>query len=453
MSSDEKDMEGEVERLRRERDELQQKVEKLEDRPARQGRLRRILAVVLIVLTVIVFAAGVAGAWARRTVLDTDRYVATVGPLAEEPAVQEYLARTITNQVFLALDVRDRLEAVLAERADQLVFLAGPITDSVEGFVQDQVNKVVASEQFARLWTEVNRLAQEQAVRLLEGDTEVVTIQGDKTVLNLVPIANEVLKGVSGVVSELVGRPVTLPEVTAQTVPDEAVARIEQALGVDLPDDFGTIVIYDSEELAAVQQAVNLFNKAVVLLAILFVAGFVAAIVVSPRKRRTLLQLTTALAVVLVLERRFAIAAANDLVDSAKPENQAAARAVVDSFLGSLLRYTGWFLAAALVTLVIALLTGPYPWAVRFRGWVVDLGRALGGMLKPGERTPATEWIAAHRDPVMMGIALLGALVLLFWDVSIVGFLILAVVIGVLELLAYRIGATARAPSATPGTG
>jgi hypothetical protein len=317
--------------------------------------------------------------------------------------------------------------------------------------VQDQVNKVVASEQFARLWTEVNRLAQEQAIRVLEGETEVVTIQGDKTVLNLVPIANEVLKGVSGVVSELVGRPVTLPEVTAQTVPDEAIARIEQALGVDLPSDFGTIVIYDSEELAAVQQAVNLFNKAVVLLAILFVAGFAAAIWVSPRKRRTLLQLTTALAVVLVLERRFAIAAANDLVDSARPENQAAARAVVDSFLGSLLRYTGWFLAAALLTLVIALLTGPYPWAVRFRGWVVDLGRALGGMLKPGERTPATEWIATHRDPVMMGIALLGVLVLLFWEVSIVGFLILAVVIGVLELLAYRIGATA-AP-ATPADG
>lgn len=453
MSSDEKDVEDEVERLRRERDELQQKVEKLEDRPARQGRLRRILAVVLIVLTVIVFAAGVAGAWARRTVLDTDRYVATVGPLAEEPAVQEYLARTITNQVFLALDVRGRLEAVLAERADQLVFLAGPITDSVHGFVQDQVDKVVASEQFARLWTEVNRLAQEQAVRLLEGDTEVVTIQGDKTVLNLVPIANEVLKGVSGVVSELIGRPVTLPELTAQTVPDEAIARIEQALGVDLPTDFGTIVIYDTEELAAVQQAVNLFNKAVVLLAILFVAGFVAAIWISTRKRRTLLQLTTALAVVLVLERRFAIAAANDVVDGARPENQAAARAVVDSFLGSLLRYTGWFLAAALVTLAIALLTGPYPWAVRFRGWVVDLGRALGGMLKPGERTPATEWVAAHRDPVMMGIALFGVLVLLVWDVSIVGFLILAVVIAVLELLAYRIGAAARAPSATAGTG
>lgn len=451
MSADDEDLGAEVERLRREREELQERVEALEDRPARRGRLRRIGVVVLVVLTVVVFAAGVAGAWARRTVFDTDRYVATVGPLADDPAVQGYLARMITNQVFLALDVQGRLEDVLQERADRLTFLAGPIADSVQGFVQDQVEKVVASERFAQLWTEVNRLAQEQAVKLLEGDTEVVTIREGKAVLNLIPIANEVLKGVSGVVGELVGRPVTLPEITPETIPDEAIAEIEQALGIDLPSNFATIVVYDSEELAAVQQAVDLFNKAVVLLAVLFVVLFVAAMWISPRKRRTLLQLMTALAVVLVLERRFAIAAANDVVDGAKPENQAAARAVVDAFLESLLRYTGWFLAAALVTLTLALLTGPYPWAVRFRGWVVDLGRALGGMLKPGERTPATGWIAAHRDPVMMGTALLGVLVLLFWEVSIVGFLVLAVVIGVLELLVYRMGAAA-AP-ATPADG
>lgn len=449
MSSDETDIQAEVERLRLEREELEKKVEELEARPAKRSRLRRVGTVVLIVLTVIVFAAGVAGAWSRRTVLDTDRYVATVGPLAEDPAVQEYLARTITNQVFLALDVQGRLEEVLEERADRLTFLAGPITDSVQGFVQDQVDKVVASEQFARLWTEVNRLAHEQAVRLLEGDTEVVSIQEGKAVLNLVPIANEVLKGVSGVVGELVGRPITLPEITPQTIPSEAIARIEQAIGVDLPTDFATLVVYDSEELAAVQEAVNLFNKVVILLAVLFVVFFVAAMWLSPAKRRTLLQLTTALAVVLVLERRFAIAAASDLVDGARPENQAAARAVIDAFLGSLLRYTGWFLAAALVTLVVTLITGPYPWAVRFRGWIVDVGRALGGMLKPGERAPATDWIAAHRDPVMMGIALVGVLALLVWDLTIVGFLVLAIVIGGLELVAYRIGASARAPVST----
>jgi len=411
--------------------------------------MRRVGAVLLVVLTVLVFAAGVAGAWARRTALDTDRYVATVGPLAEDPAVQEYLARTITDQVFQALDVQGRLQTVLLERADRLVFLAGPITSSIQGFVQDQVDKVIASDRFAQLWSEINRIAHEQAIRVLEGDTTVATIEDGKVVLNLVPVANEVLKGVAGVVSELIGRPITIPEITPDTVPVEAVSRLEQALGVDLPDRFGTVVVYDSEELAAVQQAVDLFDKAVILLAVLFVLGFVAALWVSPSRRRTLIQLVTALAVVLVLERRFAIAAANDLVDSARPENQAAARAVVDTFLGSLLRYTGWFLAIALIALAITLLTGPYPWAIKLRGWSVDLGRAMGGMLKPGERTPATVWIAEHRDPVMMGLALLGVLALLLFDLSIGWFLILALVIGGLEIVVYRIGEVGKVPVPT----
>jgi hypothetical protein len=223
-----------------------------------------------------------------------------------------------------------------------------------------------------------------------------------------------------------------------------AVGTLESALGIDLPDDFGTIVVYDADELAAVQQGVRLFERAVYLLAVLFVIGFAAALWVSPRRRRTLVQMTTALAVVLVLERRFSIAASNSLVDGAKPENQAAARAVVDQVLGSLLRYTGWFLAIALVTLVVALLTGPYPWAVKLRGWVVDLGRAATGMLKPGERAPATDWIARHRDPVMFGVAMLGLLAMLAFDLSIGGFLILALVIGGLEFLAFRIGEGAR---------
>jgi hypothetical protein len=449
MDPDDKDLENEVERLRHERDELQKQVETLEDRPARRGRARRVGAVILVVLTVLVFAAGVAGAWARRTVLDTDRYVATVAPLAADPAVEEYLARTLTDQVFQALDVQGRLESVLADRADRLVFLAGPITSSVEGFVQDQVQKVLASDQFARVWEELNRFAHEQALKVLEGDTTVVSVVEGRVVFNLLPVANEVLKGVSGVVSELIGRPVTLPEITPQTIPADAVAELEQALGVTLPEDFATIEVYNSDELAAVQQAVRLFNDAVIILAVLFVAGFAVALWVSPRKRRTLLQLATAIAVVLVLERRFAIAAANNVVESVSSENQAAARAVVDSLLGSLLRYTGWFLAAALVTALVALLTGPYPWAVRLRGWTVDVGRSVGGMLKPEERTPATEWIAEHRDPVMAGIAVVGVVALLFWNLSIGGFLILALVIGGLEFLAYRIGEAAKAPEPT----
>jgi len=225
-------------------------------------------------------------------------------------------------------------------------------------------------------------------------------------------------------------------------VPSEAVARIEQALGVDLPDRFGTVTVYDSEELAAVQDAVDLAGRLITLIVVLFLVAAVGALWASTRRRRTLVQLTTALAVVLVIERRFAIAAANRVVGAAKPENRDAANAVVDQVLGTLLRFTGWLLVLAVGALLIALLSGRYPWAVRLRGWVRDVGAAVTGAVGRGEGVPAGAWIGGHRDALMLGGAAVFVLVLLVANLSVGWFLLVALLLGAYELLVYRLGAT-----------
>src|SRR3990172_11562290 len=147
---------SDVDDLRAERDRLQDRVERLEG--VKRRRLRAVAAVVAVIVAVVSFSAALPGAWARRTIADTDTYVSVVGPLASDPAVQEALARQITTAVFEALDVQSKLTEALAERAPQLVFLAGPITSSVEGFVQDQGQAILASEQFQQFWNEANRL-------------------------------------------------------------------------------------------------------------------------------------------------------------------------------------------------------------------------------------------------------------------------------------------------------
>jgi hypothetical protein len=338
------------------------------------------------------------------------------------------------------LDVQDRLSSVLQENLPRLAFLAGPVTDAVRGFLQDQVLKIVESDAFQRFWVEANRLAHDNAIALLEGNTQTVQIVEGKVVFNYLPLVNETLKAAGSVVSELIGRPVTLPEITAQTVPDEAIAALESALGVDLPNTFGTLVVYDSKELETVQQAVRMFDRGVIVLVLLFIVLFVAALVVSQRRRRTLLQLTTAAAAVLVIERRLAIMTTDKLVDGARPENKAAARALVDSVLGSLLRYTGWLLAIALVTLLVAVITGPYPWAVGVRRWVVDLGRAIGGAVRGAEVGAAGVWVAEHRDALVLGGAIVAILLFLVLDLSFGGFLVLAVLTAAYEFLVWRAG-------------
>lgn len=428
-----------VERLRAERDALSQRVEALESRPQRRRRASRIAAAVCVTIAVLLFAVTIPATWARRTLLNTDRYVATVGPLASDPAVQEYLARTLTAQLFAALDVQDRLSTRLEAREPRLVFLAGPITSAVQGFVEERLRTLLSSETFARIWAEANRFVHAEVVAALEGGGETVQVQGGQVVLNLLPLVNRVLANMTTLVTDLVGHRVTLPEISAEEIPSQAVARLEGALGIDLPERFGTVVVYDSDDLKAVQQAVDRASRLIVLLVVLLVLLAAAAIWVSPRKRRTVLQLATATAVILVLERRFAIAEANSVVAGVKPENQAAARAVVDQVLGGLLRYTGWFLAIALVVLVVGLLSGPYPWARRSRRWFAQLGRVVVDPVGGREATGATVWIAAHRDALMLGGAALAAIVLLLADVSVAGFVALAVLLGAYELIVYRV--------------
>jgi hypothetical protein len=429
--------EADVERLRAERDDLQARVQELEDRPGRRSRLRRGITPALVVLTVLVFTITVPAAWGNRTVLNTDRYVATVAPLAEDPAVQASIAEKVTDQVFAALDVQGKLGDLLP---DNLAILAAPMTNAVQDFVQDQVLKVVQSDAFATFWVEANRFVHTQILAILEGEGETVSVVEGKVLLNLMPLVNLALAQIQGVASDLVGRDVTIPPVTPGMLPDRAVAALEDALGVDLPDDFGSIEVYDSEDLAALQQGLYVFQRALVLLVVLIPILVALTLWVSPRKRRTLIQLAAGATLGLVLIRRGALLLREDLFDSVDTERFPGVRVLANDLTESLFRYTAVLLAIVVITLLVALITGPYPWAVAFRGWVRDAGRSVGAAIG-GAKLPETDrarWIGAHRDGLMLAVAVVAILLLFFVDLSAFWFWVVAAATAVLEFALAR---------------
>lgn len=160
-------------------------------------------------------------------------------------------------------------------------------------------------------------------------------------VFNYLPLLNDALSRVSQTLSGILGRQVALPTITVDTVPSQAITMIEGALGVTLPDDFGSIVLFQGDTLATIQSASATFDRGLILALIVFLVSVVLALVLSTNRRRTLIELVVALIVVVVLERRFATAESNHLVGLMKPENQAAGAAIVDAFLGSLLLIRG----------------------------------------------------------------------------------------------------------------
>jgi hypothetical protein len=437
-----------LEAVRAEVDRLKEEVEKLEAKPQKRARLRKVFAVVFIVIAVLAFSAATPGLWARRTVYNTDRYLAVVGPLASDPAIQEALARQLTQAVFTATDVQAKVQAAIAERAPRLGFIAGPLTSSLQGFVQDQAQKVLASDQFQQFWVSANTILQKQVVAVLDGNSDVLTVQGNQVVFNYLPLLNEALTQLSGTLSAILNRPITLPTITPDTVPSEAVASLQTALGVTLPPTFGSVTLFQSDELTSVQDAVSIFNKTMILAIVLFILGVALALVLSTNRRRTLLQLVTALIVVVVLERRFAIAQASNVVDMAKPENQAAVQAIIGAFLSSLLLATKRILWVLFVVLIVAVVTAPYPWAVRARAWVRDVGRAGVGAVRGAEVGPAAAWIGARRDALMLAGAIVAAIILLFASISLGWFLVLAIVLALYELAVYRIAEASRVGTA-----
>ena len=86
-----------LEAVRAERDRLKNEVDKLATKPQKRARLSKVFAVVFVVIAVLAASAITPGLWARRTVYETKRYIAVVGPLASDPAIQEALARQLAG--------------------------------------------------------------------------------------------------------------------------------------------------------------------------------------------------------------------------------------------------------------------------------------------------------------------------------------------------------------------
>ena len=403
----------------------------------RRSRSRSALVAALVFLSCAALLLAVVGIWAKRNVLDTDRFVQRVETFANDPAVEEALSIALTNQLMRLIDPEALFEEALPDRGQ---ILAAPLANAVEGFVRDQVETFVASDPFEEVLVRVVARAHSLAVRLLQGDGDVLDQLPDGTVtLNLLPVVEDILARISAASPEIFGREIDIPEITVDDLPAEAVARLENAFDIDLGDRFGQITVYDTSRLEAIQDAVDLIENIVVLSVICAIGFAAAALVVSHRRRRTLLQLLFGWAIVLVILRRLLYRVAEDVQALAQVEvNGAAARAIVEAFTGPLLTATAVMLVLFAIAAAVALVTGDYAWAVSLRR---QFGLAAGAARDRATDDATTTWVRGHREALQVGAAVVGVLLLWVLDLSWFGVLLLLVLVGGFALLVQRLGA------------
>jgi hypothetical protein len=233
---------------------------------------RGVLLWTLIALSCIAVVLATLAVGVQQLTLNTDRWVATVGPLASDPTVQSSVANAAAGQVVSALDVQRRVESL----PRPLQRLAAPAESTLDTFVHEQALNVAQSTQFASLWTNVNRTGHPALVQVLRGETPsaaLLRVSNGELQLNLLAL----LPGLAERLQQLPANPL-------------AAARA----------DLGYVSIASAGQLATAQQVVQLLDRTSLLL-IAAVGLILATLIVSPDRRWTTLRLGLGIAIGMLL--------------------------------------------------------------------------------------------------------------------------------------------------------
>lgn len=170
-------------------------------RPRR--RSRTVLAVVLILLGVLLSPVALVAGWAKWTLTDTDRFVSTYAPLADDPNVQAFVA----DEAMAAIDQRIDIDGLTQQLVDGLIDLGtgprataalqtlqGSLAEGLRSQIRDGIDQFVASEKFSTAWADALRVGHTQLMATLQGDpAAVATISADGTLgIPLGPIIAQV---------------------------------------------------------------------------------------------------------------------------------------------------------------------------------------------------------------------------------------------------------------------
>jgi hypothetical protein len=395
--------------------------------PGRRFSWRTPVAIVLIVFGCVFAPLSVVAVWTANQVSDTNRFVANMEPLIHEPAVQRALTDKITTQITSRLKVQalaDQISADLTKlglsRVGTLLHGAsGSLASGVDGFIHDQVAKVVASPQVARLWPLLNRRVHDELVKALSGrGSKSVSVQNGQVILDLGPLIDEVKTQLSAKGFTLVNQ---IPEINA------------------------TVPLFSAKYLVKAQSGYRLLNTLKIVLPILTVVLLGAGVWVARNHRRALIGAGLGFAAsMLILGAGLAVFRSvylSSVPSGVLPPDAAAV--LYDDLVRFIRDALRLLLVVGLIIAIAAFFTGPSAAAVSTRH---AFSSALGGIRAGGERAglqtgSAGRWVYTHRRGLQVAAVAIAGLVFVFWDqptwqVAVIIAVVLLVVLGLIELIA-----------------
>ena len=287
----------------------------------------------LIALAALIMLVTAANVWVDRAALNTDNWVDASDQLLAEPAIREAIAVYVVDELYTNVDVAAQLSDLLP---GDLSGLSGALASALRNPATDAVDRLLATDQVAAIWSNANRITHQTIVNILQDDTRV-----------------EALSTANGNIT------LDVREVVVQLAAD---LGLPGAVVDRIPADAGQITIIQSSELENLQTAVTIVQWGSWLLFFLVIAMYAGAIFLADGWRRVA---TRAAGLSIVIVGLLILAGlrfgGGRLLDSAvqKESNRAAAEAVWR--IGSqLLRDIGWNITwIGLIIIVGAAIAGP----------------------------------------------------------------------------------------------
>ena len=219
------------------------------------ARWRRPAAWVVFALAVIATIASVLTIWAKRQALDTDAWTRTSTELLESAEVREAVSTYLVDELFDGIDVAAQLSGVLPDRLDPI---SGPAAAALRELAIDQAQSLLASGPVQDLWAQANRRAHEALLALLDDESVgPVSLVDGAVVLDLRPLVSRL--------------------------------RDRLGLGGELAGDVGLVTLLEADEVTQAQRAVNALRRLTILLFLVALALYAAAIWLAAGARRTML--------------------------------------------------------------------------------------------------------------------------------------------------------------------
>ncbi|MQY14398.1 hypothetical protein SRB5_45640 [Streptomyces sp. RB5] len=393
---------------------LRERVAVLEaEKRTKHHRVRSVCSVLLIVLGCVLAPLGTVAVWAAHIVGDTDQYVTTVAPLADDPDVQKAASERVANAVLEHVDTAALLQQVAPEDRPALERalgrLEGPLDDALHSLVRSTAQQVVASDAFAKVWTEANREAHASIDKALTGQGGgLVELSDNAATLDLAPLVERVKE-------RLVAAGLTFAE--------------------RIPPVHTEFTLVQSEDIGKVKRGFRLLQLAGNWLPVIALVLLAAGVLTAVGRRRALI--AAALGTVLgMLLLGLALTLARPLYLDALPAgvSRPAAGSVFDILVRFLRRGVRMVAVLGIVVALGAWLTGGGRWARSVRGvWRSGIGAAAG---HAGLRTgPVGPWVHRWRRWLTWAAVAAGAVAVVLWPAP-TAMVVVGLALAVLAVLA-----------------